>query len=91
MLRPWNSVSTMPISCPSAWTMHVNLGFSLHKTAQALKDLYNIQIFHQQVPNYARTAAIVIKPFVAHYNYNTGNTFTADETHIKVLGIKGYI
>lgn len=72
-------------------TMHVNLGLSLRKTAQALKDLYNIQISHQQVANYARTAAIVIKPFVDTYDYNTGNTFTADETYIKVRGIKGYI
>lgn len=36
-------------------TLHVNLGLSLRKTAQALKDLYNIQISHQQVANYART------------------------------------
>lgn len=72
-------------------TMHVNLGLSLRKTAQALKDLYNIQISHQQVANYARTAAIVIKPFVDHYNYNTSTIFTADETYIKVRGIKGYI
>lgn len=72
-------------------TMHINLGLSLRKTAQALKDLYNIQISHQQVANYARTAAIVIKPFVDNYDYHTGNTFTADETYIKVRGIKGYI
>lgn len=72
-------------------TMHVNLGLSLRKTAQALKDLYNIQISHQQVANYARTAAIVIKPFVDTYNYDLGKTFTADETYIKVRGVKGYI
>ena len=72
-------------------TMHVNLGLSLRKTSQALKDLYNIKISHQQVANYARTAAIVIKPFVDNYDYNTGKTFTADETYIKVRGIKGYI
>jgi transposase-like protein len=72
-------------------TMHVNLGLSLRKTAQALKDLYNIQISHQQVANYAKTAALVIKPFVDHYNYQTSNVFTADETYIKVRGIKGYI
>lgn len=72
-------------------TLHVNLGLSLRKTAQALKDLYNIQISHQQVANYARTAAIVIKPFVDNYHYNVGDTFAADETYIKVRGIKGYI
>jgi len=72
-------------------TMHVNLGLSLRKTARALKDLYNIQISHQQVANYARTAALVIKPFVDNYNYDVGDTFTADETYIKVRGVKGYI
>lgn len=72
-------------------TMHVNLGLSLRKTAQALKDLYGIQISHQQVANYARTAALVIKPFVDNYDYQTSSVFTADETYIKVRGIKGYI
>lgn len=72
-------------------TLHVNLGLSLRKTAVALRDLYNIRISHQQVANYARTAAIVIKPFVDNYDYRTGKVFTADETYIKVRGTKGYI
>ena len=72
-------------------TMHVNLQLSLRKTAQALYDLYGIRISHQQVANYARTAAIVIKPFVDHYEYPKSSVFTADETYIKVRGIKGYI
>ena len=72
-------------------TMHVNLQLSLRKTAQALYDLYGIRISHQQVANYARTAAIVIKPFVDHYEYPKSSIFTADETYIKVRGIKGYL
>lgn len=72
-------------------TLHVNLGLSLRKTSQALHDLYNIRISHQQVANYARTAALVIKPFVDNYDYKTSNVFTADETYIKGRGIKGYI
>lgn len=72
-------------------TMHVNLGLSLRKTSQALIELYNIKISHQQVANYARTASIVIKPFVDHFDYKTSNVFTADETYIKVRGVKGYI
>ena len=72
-------------------TMHVNLGLSLRKTSQALKDLYNISISHQMVANYARTAAIVIKPFVDHYDYPKSNIFVADETYIKVRGLKGYV
>lgn len=72
-------------------TLHVNLQLSLRKTAQALDDLYGIKISHQQVANYARTAALVIKPFVDHYEYPKSSTFIADETYIKVRGIKGYI
>ena len=72
-------------------TLHVNLGLSLRKTSQALKDLYNISISHQQIANYCKTAAICIKPFVDNYDYKPGNTFTADETYIKIRGIKAYI
>ena len=72
-------------------TLHINLGLSLRKTSQALKDLYNINISHQQIANYCKTAAVCIKPFVDYYDYKTGDVFTADETYIKVRGIKAYI
>ena len=72
-------------------TLHINLGLSLRKTAQALKDLYDIRISHQQVANYARTAALVIKPFVDNYDYRPSDVMTADETYIKVRGVKGFI
>ena len=69
-------------------TLHVNLGLSLRKTSQALKDLYNISVSHQQIANYCKTAAMVIKPFVDNYDYNPSDTLTADETYIKVRGVK---
>ena len=72
-------------------TMHVNLGMSLRKTKYALKELYNIDISHQQVANYCKTAAICIKPFADNYNYSTGEVLTADETYIKIRGVKAYI
>ena len=72
-------------------TMHINLGLSLRKTKQALKDLYNIDISHQQIANYCKTAAICVKPFVDNYNYEKSSVFTADETYIKVRGVKAYI
>jgi len=59
-------------------TFHVNLGLSLRRTAQALKDLYGISISHQMVANYARTAAVVIKPFVDNYEYKQSGTMVAD-------------
>ena len=50
-----------------------------------------MNISHQQIANYCKTAAICVKPFVDHYNYNPGTILTADETYIKIRGIKGYI
>lgn len=72
-------------------TLHVNLQLSLRKTAQAMEDLYGVKISHQQVANYAKTAALVIKPFVDNYDYNASATMVADETYIKVRGVKGFI
>ena len=72
-------------------TLHVNLQLSLRKTAQAMEDLYGVKISHQQVANYAKTAALVIKPFVDNYDYNASSTMVADETYIKVRGVKGFI
>ena len=72
-------------------TYRVNLGLSLRKTAQALKDIHGIKISHQQVANYCTTAAICVKPFTDSYDYNVGKVLTADETYIKIRGVKGYI
>ena len=72
-------------------TLHVNLGLSLRKTSRALKELYGLSLSHQQVANYAKTAAIVIKPFTDHYDYKPSPVLTADETYIKVRGVKGYV
>ena len=69
----------------------VNLGLSLRKTAHALYEIHGIKISHQQVANYCKTAALCVKPFVDRYPYEKGTTYTADETYIKVRGIKGFI
>lgn len=72
-------------------TYKVNLGLSLRKTAEALKEIHGIHISHQQVANYCKTAAVCIKPFTDNYDYNVGRAFTADETYIKIRGVKGYV
>ena len=72
-------------------TYKVNLGLSLRKTAEALKEIHGIHISHQQVANYCKTAAICIKPFTDNYDYGVSKAFTADETYIKIRGVKGYI
>ena len=69
----------------------VNLGLSLRKTAHVLHEIHGIKISHQQVANYLKTAAVCVKPFVDNYDYQAGSVFTADETYIKIRGIKGYI
>jgi transposase-like protein len=72
-------------------TYHVNLLLSLRKTAEALKEIHNIDISHTMVANYARTAAVIIRPFVDSYDYKPSNELAADETYIKIRGIKGYL
>jgi len=72
-------------------TFHVNLGLSLRKTSQALRDLYNIRISHTMIANYMKTAAIVVKPFVDHFPYPLSKEMAADETYIKIRGIKAYV
>ena len=48
-------------------TYRVNLGLSLRKTAQAMKDIHGVSISHQMVANYCKTAAVCIKPAVIGY------------------------
>lgn len=72
-------------------TYKVNLGLSLRKTAEALNEIHGIHISHQQIANYCKTAAICIKPFTDNYDYGVGKAFTADETYIKIRGLKGYV
>ncbi len=81
--------SSLQFTKHSAHVMSLRL--TLRKTSQSLKGLYGIRISHQQVANYCRTAAMCVKPFVNRYDYQTGSTFTADETYIKVRGVKGYV
>lgn len=72
-------------------TYHVNLKLSTRQTANALKDVHGIDISHTMVSNYALTAAAVIKPFVDTFDYKPSNILSADETYIKVKGIKNYV
>lgn len=74
-----------------ALTLNVNLGLSLRHTSQALRDLYGICVSHTTIANYLKTAAIVVKPFVDHYDYELSNTYVADETYIKIRALKGYL
>jgi len=43
-------------------TYRVNLKLSLRQTVQALKEIHNIDVSHTMVNNYAKTAAVIIRP-----------------------------
>jgi transposase-like protein/ribosomal protein S27E len=72
-------------------TYHVNLKLSTRQTAHALEEIHGIKISHTMVANYAMTAAAVIKPFTDTFDYRPSNILSADETYIKVKGIKHYV
>ena len=69
-------------------TYRVNLKLSLRQTVQALKEIHGIEISHTMVNNYAKTAAVLIRPFVDSYDYNPSHELAADETYIKIKGVK---
>lgn len=48
-------------------TYRVNLKLSLCQTVQAQKDIHGIEISHTRVNNYAKTTAVIIRPFVDSY------------------------
>ena len=72
-------------------TYHVNLKLSTRQTAHALAEVHGIKISHTQVANYALTTASIIKPFVDTFDYKPSKILAADETYIKVKGIKHYV
>ncbi len=72
-------------------TYHVNLGLFLRKTAHALKEVHGITISHTMIANYAKTAAVIVKPFVDNYDYNPSHHLAVDETYIKVRSLKGFV
>jgi len=72
-------------------TYHVNLNLSTRQTAHAMSEVHGIKISHTTVANFAQTAAAVIKPFVDTYDYKPSNILSADETYIKVKGVRHYV
>lgn len=56
-----------------------------------MKEIHGINILHTMVANYAMTAAAVIKPFIDTFDYKSSNILSANETYIKIKGIKHYV
>ncbi|MDR3666391.1 MAG: DDE-type integrase/transposase/recombinase [Ignavibacteriaceae bacterium] len=72
-------------------TYHINLKLSTRQTAHALDEVHGIKISHSMVASYAMTAATVIKPFTDTFDYKPSNILSADETYIKMKGIRHYV
>jgi len=72
-------------------TYSVNCNLSSRNTAKALREIHGVSISHTHVRNYANTAASVIKCFVDTYDYKPSKHLVADETYVKIKGVKGYI
>lgn len=72
-------------------TYHVNLGLSTRATARALWEIHQVKISHVMVSIYAKTAAFIVRPFVDSFDYKPSNYLAADETYVKVKGVKHYV
>lgn len=72
-------------------TYHVNCKISTRQTAHVLEQVHWIKISHRTIANYILAVASVIKPFVDTFDYKPSKILSADETYIKVKGIKHYV
>ena len=72
-------------------TYNVNLGLSTRATARALWEIHQVNISHVMVSKYAKTAAALVKPFVDNFDYKPTKYLAADETYIKVKGVRHYV
>ena len=60
-------------------TIKVNLKQSNRNTAQAMKDLFGIEISHTQIANYCEYGAAFSALFNAHAPFNPSQNLVADE------------
>ncbi len=72
-------------------TYYINLSLSSRATSRALWEIHKIRISHVTVNKYAKTAAVLVRPFVDGFDYKPSNYLAADETYIKVKGISYYV
>ena len=72
-------------------TIKVNLKQSNRNTAQAMKDLFGIEISHTQIANYCEYGATFSALFNAHAPSNPSQNLVTDETYIKINGKRHYV
>ena len=72
-------------------TYLVNCNLSTRVTARVLREVHGVSISHAHVANMARTAAVIVKPFVDSFDYDPSLSLVADETYIKTHGKRHYV
>ena len=73
------------------FTIKVNFKQSNRNTAQAMKDLFGIEISHTQIANYCEYGAAFSALFSTHAPFNPSQNLVADETYIKINGKGHYV
>jgi len=72
-------------------TYAVNCGLSTRMTQRVLLDVHNVLISHSMVARYIKTASAIVAPFVNDFDYNPSLQLAADETYVKIRGVKHYV
>ncbi len=73
-------------------TLFVSYAITSRKTAQLIKDIFQVNISHQTVINYAKAVAPIAHKFNIFYKPSfASNKIIADETYIKIKKITYYV
>ena len=72
-------------------TYVVNCSLSTRATSRVMLDVHGVKISHGMVARYVQSASAIVSQFVLDYDYKPTNYLAADETYVKVKGIKHYV
>jgi transposase-like protein len=56
-----------------------------------MHEVFDINISHQTIANYAQSASNIINPWLNNYQYDLSSYLCGDENYIKVKGKRGYV
>lgn len=69
---------------------HISFALSARKTAQVLRQVFDVQISYQTVLNYSQAAAFYCHRFNLRHKAPIGTTASGDETYIRIAGKHHY-
>ena len=72
-------------------TYVVNCGLSIRMTQNVMRDVHGVLMSHSTIAKYVKTVSAIVSPFVNDYDYEPTKQLAADETYVKVRGIKHYV